>query len=421
MIGGVQNFSEAIEVLAPAGSWESLTAALKSGADAVYFGVGKLNMRARAAMNFEESDLMEIVSRCHQSGARAHLTLNNVVYDEELEAIESLCAAASAARVDAVICHDLAVIERVQAVGLPIHLSTQANISNIAAVRFFARYAEVMVLARELNLEQIRTIARKVDEEKICGPEGKRVRLEAFVHGALCVAISGKCHMSLAQYNHAANRGDCLQNCRRSYTVRDTQTGDELEIDNEYVMSPRDLSTIACLPELLGAGISVLKIEGRGRDAHYVSTVVTCYREAVEAIRKGSFTTERVSHWQERLAAVFNRGFWEGGYYLGKTGSEWSAFSGNRATVRKVKVGRVVNYFQKVGVAEIQLQHEGVSCGDTLLITGHTTGALSWNLETLQVDEQTRQRADKGEHLTCPTPEPVRRNDMVFRLEPADD
>lgn len=415
MVKGVLRDSP-IELLAPAGSWESLTAALRAGAGAVYFGVGKLNMRARAAMNFGEEDLAEIVARCHEARVRAYLTLNNIVYDSEQAAIDRVCRLAREAGVDAVICHDPAVIESVVAEGIPVHLSTQANVSNIRAVKFYARFADVIVLARELTLERIRAIAEAIAKEEIRGPCGKRVRLEAFVHGALCVGISGKCQMSLYQTNHSANRGDCLQSCRRRYTVTDAETGDALEIDNEYVLSPKDLCTIGCLDDLLEAGISVLKIEGRGRSADYVATAVACYGEAVAAIEAGAFTESAVEEWRARLTGVFNRGFWEGGYYLGRSGEEWAGWSGNRATVRKKQIGKVSNFFAHPCVAEIKIHNGEVATGDELLIIGPSTGCLAVSLTDFQVEEQVVAKASAGESLTVQVPETVRRNDKVFLL-----
>lgn len=406
-----------IEVLAPAGSWESLSAGLQAGADSVYFGVGQLNMRARAALNFGEEDLPAIVERCHASGARAYLTLNNIIYDDELAAVENLCARALSAGVDAVICHDFAVLEVVAAAGLPIHLSTQANVSNFRAVKAYARYAEVIVLARELGLAQIAAIHRQVGEQQLCGPGGQPLRLEAFVHGALCVAISGKCQMSLYQFNHSANRGDCLQSCRRAYTVTDSETGDQLEIDNNYVMSPKDLCTIGCLDQLLAAGIDVLKIEGRGRSADYVATTVSCYREAVAAIRAGSFDEQAVAAWRARLASVFNRGFWEGGYYLGHTGSEWSGYAGNRATVRKFQIGRVNNYYATPKVAELELFNGDIRAGDALMVIGPTTGSVRFIAEGMVCDGQEVQAASRGQSITVQVPVAVRRNDKVFLLQ----
>jgi putative protease len=406
-----------VELLAPAGSWESLEAALQAGADAVYFGVGNLNMRARAAMNFSDEDLAEIVTRCHAAGTRAYLTLNTVVYDRELPAVEEACRAAAKAGVDAVICHDMAVIQAAREEGLAVHLSTQANVSNFQALRFYSQFAEVVVLARELGLASIREIARQVQSAGTFGPSGKPIRLEAFIHGALCVAISGKCNMSLYQTGHSANRGDCLQTCRRSYTVKDRETGKGLEIENHHVMSPKDLCTVGMLDQLLAAGVTVLKIEGRGRSADYVKTVVGSYRQALEAIREGRYNVALAAQLREELETVFNRGFWDGGYYLGISGDEWAGVSGNRATQKKRQIGIVRNFYEQVSVMELQLQTEGVATGDHLRVMGPTTGCVDFTLDELRVEETVKDAAAKGESLTCKVPEPVRRGDKVFLVK----
>lgn len=396
------------ELLAPAGSWAALNAAVRAGADAVYFGVGHLNMRARAAMNFTEADLTALVARCREAGVRAYLTLNLILYDDELERVDALCEAAAAADVDAVICHDFAVIEAARRKGLAVHLSTQANVSNLQAVRFYANYADVIVLARELSLSRMRRIARGIEANGILGPAGRGLRIEAFVHGALCVAVSGKCHMSLAGFNHSANRGDCLQPCRRAYAVTDVETGQSFEIENQYVMSPSDLCTLGQLPQLLEAGVSVFKIEGRGRSADYVATTVACYREALDAIDQGGFTNDAVEAWKTRLASVFNRGFWEGGYYLDQPSGAWSGPPENKATRRKAQIGRVVNYYRRAGVAEVCIHDGPLEPGDSLLVIGPTTGVVEFSADSLVHHEETGT-------LTVPVPEKVRPNDKVFR------
>lgn len=406
-----------VEILAPAGSWEALAAALQAGADSVYFGVGKLNMRARAAMNFTTQDLPEIVNRCHNIGVRAYLTMNNVLYDEEAAEARSMVCAAADAKIDAIICHDFSVVQVVREAGLPVHLSTQANIANLAAVRFYAQFADVVVLARELTLPQIQHITRAVAAEDIRGPSGRLVRIEAFVHGALCVAISGKCQMSLAHYDHSANRGDCLQSCRRAYTVTDSQTGQAFAIENEYVMSPKDLCTIGCLDDIITAGVEILKIEGRGRSADYVAATVSCYREARDAISAGNFTEAAVAQWRARLDAVFNRGFWEGGYYLGRKGEEWSGYSGNRARETKQQIGRVHNYFAKPGIVELELTEADLPAGSTLLVMGPTTGVVRFRADSLLVEGQPVNTAPKGTHATCFIGDKVRRNDRLFLLK----
>ena len=330
--------------MAPAGSFESLAAALQGGADSVYFGVGKLNMRSRATVNFSEEDLPEIVARCHEAGAKAYLTLNIIVYDEELEEVHALCSAARKAGVDAVIASDLAVISSARSIGLEVHMSVQANVCNMASVKFYAQYADVVVLARELTLAQIRHIIESIRKEGVKGPSGELLRVEIFAHGALCVAVSGKCHMSLAAYNSSANRGACFQNCRRAYRVTDEETGNELVIDNKYVMSPKDLCTIPVLDQLLDAGVSVLKLEGRGRSSDYVRTVTSVYREAARACQDGTFSSDRAEAWMKRLESVFNRGFWQGGYYLGVKWGEWSGSANSRAALLKIHIARVENF-----------------------------------------------------------------------------
>ena len=412
-----------IEIMAPAGSFESLAAALDAGADSVYFGVGSLNMRSRATVNFNADDLPEIVRLCHERGVKAYLTLNIIVYDEELEQVRQLCDLARQVGVDAVIASDIAVIEYSCQIGLPVHVSVQANVCNLAAVRFYATYAEVMVLARELTLQQIRHIIDTIAAEHICGPTGDLVRVEIFAHGALCVAISGKCHMSLATYNSSAQRGACFQNCRRSYRVIDEETGLEMVIDNKYVMSPKDLCTIGVIDQLLDAGVSVFKLEGRGRSSDYVHTVVSVYREAVQACRDGSYLPERVSEWTERLRRVFNRGFWEGGYYLGKPWNEWSGSSANQATVHKVHIGKITNYFRKNQVAEILLEAGGLEVGQTILVTGPTTGAVEISPAELRIKTE-----DDGESIVSSVPKgstvclkvdtKLRRNDKVYLMRP---
>jgi putative protease len=404
-------------LLAPAGSFEALSAALANGADAVYFGVGALNMRSRGAVNFTEADLPAVAERCHACGAEAWMTLNIVVFDSEMEQVRQLCRAAKAAGIDAVIAADMAVIEAAREVGLSIHLSVQANISNLAAVRFYARYADVMVLARELSLAQVTEIVRGIEKEQIKGPSGELVRIELFVHGALCVAVSGKCYMSLAVFNSSANRGDCFQVCRRAYTVRDAVKGNELEIENHYVMSPKDLCTIEILPRLLDAGVSVLKIEGRGRSADYTAAVTSVYREGVDLWQKKETPSpETVSRWKERLKEVFNRGFWEGGYYLGEETGLWAASAENASSLVKVLCGKVVNYFAKAGIVQVQLTAGSVAINSRILITGPTTGAVEGTLTSLYVDGTAAETAVKGDEITFPFPVTVRKNDSFFIL-----
>lgn len=411
-----------IEIMAPAGSFESLAAALQGGADSVYFGVGKLNMRSRATVNFSEEDLPEIAARCHAAGARAYLTLNIIVYDEELEAVRNLCAAAKAAGVDAVIASDLAVIVHAHSIGLEVHMSVQANVCNMAAVRFYAQYADVVVMARELTLVQIRSIIDGIRKEDVRGPSGNLLRVEIFAHGALCVAVSGKCHMSLAAYNSSANRGACFQNCRRAYRVTDEETGNELVIDNKYVMSPRDLCTVQVLDQILDAGVSVLKLEGRGRSSDYVRTVTSVYREAAQACLEGTFSPDRADAWLERLESVFNRGFWQGGYYLGVKWGEWSGSANSRASLMKIHIGKVANFYRKNGVAEILLEAGGLSVGQTILMAGPTTGSVRVEVAAMQRETEAGmvpvESAEKGETVYIVVPEQVRRRDKVYLLRP---
>lgn len=405
-------------LLSPAGSFESLSAALANGADAVYFGVGSLNMRSRATVNFTIEDLPEVVKMCRSKGAKAWLTLNTVVFDDEFEELKRICSAAAAAGVDAVIAADPAVMKIARDAGLSLHLSVQANISNLESVRFYSAYADVMVLARELKLEQIAAICRGIREQNITGPSGNLVQIEIFVHGALCVAVSGKCYMSLAVFNSSANRGDCYQPCRRAYTVRDSVNGNELEIDNHYVMSPNDLCTVEILPRLLDSGVSVCKIEGRGRSADYVAAVTGVYREAVDLWKNGVTPDEKqLEQWKKRLGEVFNRGFWHGGYYLGEKIGEWAASAENKASNIKILCGKVLNYYSRAGVAEIRLNSGELSEGDRFLITGPTTGAVEGIAASLRSGDVPVGSAAKGMEITLPVSTTVRKNDSFFVLK----
>lgn len=407
-----------VQILAPAGNFESLNAALANGAHAVYFGVGKLNMRSRATVNFTLEDLPLIAEMCHARSVKAWMTLNTVVFDSELVEVKELCRAAKKAGIDAVIAADFAVLETARAEGLAIHLSVQANITNMEAVRFYARYADVMVLARELDLARIEHICRKIREEKITGPSGKFVKIEVFVHGALCVAVSGKCYMSLALFNTSANRGGCYQPCRRAYTVQDSVNGQELEIENHHVMSPGDLCTVEILPRILDAGVSVLKIEGRGRSADYVGAVTKVYREALECWNnKVTASPEQLEYWQCRLKEVFNRGFWKGGYYLGEKVGEWAESGENRSTLVKLLCGRVINYFAKARVVQVQLNAGSAALSDRFLITGPTTGAVEGVLSSLYAGEVKVETAEKGMEITFPFETTVRKNDSFFILK----
>ncbi len=410
-----------VEIMAPAGSFESLSAALRAGADSVYFGVGKLNMRAHATSNFTTDDLPKVARLCHACGARAYLTCNVVVYDEELHEMRQLLRAAKKAGVDAVIAADMAVIRFALSIGLEVHISVQANVSNTEALRVYAQYADVVVPARELTLGRVREMVRTVQSEPICGPSGKPLRIELFAHGALCIAISGKCGMSLAAHCHSANRGDCYQLCRRRYRAVDVETGFELEVDNQYIMSPADLCTIRVLDQLLDAGVSVLKLEGRGRSAAYVSTVTSVYREAAQAWAQGDWSEQRVQAWEQRLRSVFNRSFWHGGYYLGELWDGWSGAPGSQATEQRDFAGTVLKYFARIGVAEIRLNAVDLQTGETIEITGPTTGVLRHTITEMRADDpagETRpiSHALKGSVILVQLPRRVRRGDKVFTV-----
>ena len=403
-----------IELMSPVGSYESLAAAIQAKADSIYFGVGELNMRSRAAYNFTVKDLKKIADICKKNNIKSYLTLNVVVYDNEFKAIKKLCDAAKKAKISAVIASDLAVIQYANKIKLPVHISTQANVSNIEAVKFFSKYAGVIVLARELTLEQIRNIAKEIKKQNMRGPNKQLVKIELFIHGAMCVSISGKCQMSLALYNEPANRGKCLQACRRAYRVIDEETGDELVIDNKYVMSPKDLCTIGFIDKLIEAGVSVFKIEGRGRSPEYVYTVTKVYKEAVESYFNGSYTKTKIKHWTAELEKVFNRGFWQGGYYLGKKLGEWSGTYGSKAAKEKVYIGLIENYFPKPNAAQIKIESGKLDINDDILIIGPTTGVLQFKLESLFVKEKHSKTGKKGEDVTIRVPNKVRKNDKLY-------
>lgn len=409
-----------MEIMAPAGSYAALAAAIRSGARSIYFGIGTLNMRSRGASPFTIDDLKRIAKLCRRCGVRSYLTVNTLVYDEELPEMHLICDAAKAAGISAVIATDMATLEYARSINLEIHLSVQCNVSNLAAVRAYARYADVIVLARECTMEQIRGICDGIRTENITGPSGKLLQIEIFAHGALCVAISGKCYMSLATHNSSANRGACLQNCRRQYRVTDLDTGEEFDIENQYIMSPRDLCTIGFLDKLIESGVAILKLEGRARTAHYVSTVTTCYHEALEALEEGYYTAEKIEAWTERMRSVFNRDFWQGGYYCGHPLGEWSGRSHSQASLSRDMLGIVTNYFKKAQVVEFKMQSYDLEEGDTLLFEGTTTGALEVTAKNLRVDGKPATKAEKGDAVTMQTTELIRRNDKVFRLRPAD-
>jgi U32 family peptidase len=403
-----------IEIMAPAGSYDSLVAAIQGGADSVYFGVEQLNMRAASSNNFTLDDLRQIASICNEKGIKSYITVNVVVYDREIEQMQRIIDAAVENGISAVIASDLSVINYAFSRGIEVHLSTQLNITNTESLKFYSRWADVAVLARELNLDQVRHIRDNIGEQNISGPKGEHIRIEMFVHGALCMAVSGKCYLSLHENNKSANRGECYQTCRKSYLASNKETGYELEIDNEYIMSPKDLCTIGFLDKLIDAGVRVLKIEGRARSAEYVREVVSCYDEAVKAICDGTFNTEKTTVWRERLSTVFNRGFWDG-YYLGQTMGEWNSNYGSSATKRKIYIGKITNYFTKLNVAEIKLENGDLNKGDTILITGPTTGAVSYDVDEIRVDLSVTGKALKGELCSIKTTDYLRRSDKVYK------
>ena len=400
--------------MAPAGSYESLMAAIQGGADSVYFGVEQLNMRAASSNNFTIEDLRKIASICKENRIKSYLTVNVVVYDHEIEQMHKIIDAAVENGITAIIASDLSVINYASLAGIEIHLSTQLNITNIEALKFYARWADVVVLARELNLDQVGYIFRSISEQNITGPKGDLIKIEMFVHGALCMAISGKCYLSLHENNKSANRGECYQTCRKSYLATNMETGYEIEIDNEYIMSPKDLCTIGFLNKLVNSGVRVLKIEGRARSAEYVREVSSCYNEALMAIEDGTFTREKTDAWKARLSTVFNRGFWDG-YYLGQTMGEWNTNYGSSATKRKIYIGKITNYFKKLNVAEIKLENGDLDKGDTILITGPTTGVFEYQVDEIRVDLIVAEKALKGELCSIKTHEYLRRSDKVYK------
>ncbi|MCX6253917.1 MAG: U32 family peptidase [Bacteroidia bacterium] len=403
-----------IEIMAPAGSYESLMAAIQGGADSVYFGAEQLNMRAASSNNFTLDDLQKIASICIKKGLRSYITVNVVVYDNEIEQMHRIIDAAVESGISAVIASDLSVINYSFAAGIEVHLSTQLNITNIEALKFYSQWADVAVLARELNLDQVKYIYNCIREQNIRGPKGDLVKIEMFAHGALCMAVSGKCYLSLHENNKSANRGECYQTCRKSYIATGKESGYELEIDNEYIMSPKDLCTIGFLDKLIEAGVRVLKIEGRARSAEYVKEVSSCYDEAVRAIESGKYNKEKTEVWKNRLSTVFNRGFWDG-YYLGQKMGEWNTNYGSSATKRKVYLGKITNFFTKLNVAEIKLENGDLNKGDIILITGPTTGVVEYNIDEIRVDLKVTEKAMKGELCSIKTPDYLRRSDKVYK------
>ena len=403
------------EIMAPVGSRESLAAAIQAGANSIYFGIGQLNMRSHSANHFDINDLHEIAETCKAHGIKTYLTVNTIIYDEDMEAMHQIVDAAKAADISAVIASDVAVLVYCRQIGVEVHLSTQLNITNVESLKFYAQFADVTVLARELNMTQVKHIYDEITNQNICGPMGKPVRIEMFCHGALCMAVSGKCYMSLHEANRSANRGQCVQICRRSYTATDNETGHQLEIDNKYLMSPKDLKTVRFIDKMIDAGVRVFKIEGRARGPEYVYTVVSCYREAIQAVLEGTFTEEKKDKWDERLATVFNRGFWDG-YYQGQTMGEWNKNYGSLATEKKVLVGKVTKYFSKIGVAEIAVEAASFKKGDKLLITGTTTGAMYLDAKEIRYDLGAVEEAQQGWRVSIPVPDKVRPNDKFFKL-----
>ena len=406
--------------MAPAGSWESLQAAIQAGADSVYFGIERLNMRSRSSSNFTTEDLHRIVERCKEAGIKSYLTINTIIYDEDLELMREIVDNAKEAGVSAIIAADVAVMQYAISQGVEVHLSTQLNISNIEALRFYAQFADVVVLARELNMDQVAEIHRRIVEENIVGRNGELIRIEMFCHGALCMAVSGKCYLSLHALNASANRGACMQVCRRAYRVHDEDSDIELTVDNKYIMSPKDLKTIHFMNKMMDSGVRVFKIEGRARGAEYVKAVVSCYNEAIEAHLNDTFTDEKVADWDVRLSKVFNRGFWDG-YYLGQRLGEWSHNYGSKATHKKVYIGKCTNFFQKIGVAEFLLEAQTLSVGDEILVTGETTGAYEDVVEEVRVDLKPVETVEKGTYFSIKTKDVVRRNDKLFKIVPAEE
>lgn len=404
-----------IELMAPAGNFESLQAALDNGADSVYFGVEQLNMRARASINFTLDDLEEITRRCKAKNVRTYLTLNTIIYDHDLSIVKTLVKKAKEADITAVIAMDQAVIAIARAFDMEVHISTQINITNLETVKFYAMFADTMVLSRELSLRQVKHITEQIEKEQIKGPSGRLVEIEIFGHGALCMAVSGKCYMSLHTYNSSANRGACKQNCRKKYTVVDQETGIEMELDNEYIMSPKDLCTIDFLDQVADAGIKVLKIEGRGRAPEYVAKVIKCYREAIDGLNNNTYSKEQVIIWMQELEKVYNRGFWSG-YYLGQKLGEWSKGSGSHATQKKVYIGKGVHYFPKAKIGEFKIEAYDVSIGDTILITGPTTGAKELELKEMLVNDKPKDKGTKGDAITIPLDFRVRPSDKLYKI-----
>ncbi len=407
------------EIMAPVGSYESLHAAIEAGADAIYFGVEGLNMRARSSVNFTLDDLHNIACICDENGVKSYLTVNTVIYDTDIDTCHSIIDAVKQSGISAIIASDIAAISYARSIDVEVHISTQLNVTNIEAVRFYAQYADVVVLARELNLEQVKAISDAIDRENITGPHGEKVRIEMFCHGALCMAVSGKCYLSLHEMNSSANRGACTQICRRGYTVRDRETGDELDIEEKYIMSPKDLKTIHFLNKMIDAGVRVFKIEGRARGPEYVKIAVQCYSEAIDAVCNGTFNEEKIAQWDEQLGKIFNRGFWNG-YYLGQRLGEWSSKYGSSATRVKMYVAKGVRYFSNIGVAEFYMESGELHVGDEIIITGPTTGAVILTVDEIRVDLKPVEKTVKGENFSIKVPSKIRPSDRLYRWQPTE-
>ncbi len=415
----MENLLSDYEIMAPVGSRDSLAAAIKAGAGSVYFGIGRLNMRAHSASAFTIDDLREIAAECKEHGIKSYLTVNTIIYDDDISEMHGIIDAAKEAGISAVIASDVAVMTYCASVGQEVHLSTQLNISNIEALDFYSRFADVAVLARELNMDQVARIHEEAVKRNICGPSGQPVRIEMFCHGALCMAISGKCYLSLDNAGRSANRGECMQLCRRSYTVTDRETGTQLDIDNKYIMSPKDLKTVRFIDRMMKAGVRVFKIEGRARGPEYVYTVVRCYKEAIASVLDGTFTEDKKDEWDRRLATVFNRGFWDG-YYQGQELGEWNSNYSSNATERKVYASKGVKYYSKIGVAEFAIEAADIELGDKLLVTGPTTGALYLTADEIRYDLKPVGKALKGQRVSIPVPEKIRPSDKLFKIVTAD-
>ena len=411
---------EDFEIMAPVGSRESLAAAIQAGANSIYFGIENLNMRARSANTFTIDDLKEIAKTCDEHNMQSYLTVNTIIYDNDINLMKQIVDAAKAANISAIIASDVAVMSYAKEIGQEIHLSTQLNITNVEALKFYANFADVVVLARELNMEQVAEIYEQIIDQNICGPSGRLIRIEMFCHGALCMAVSGKCYLSLHEMGHSANRGACMQICRRAYTVTDKDTGIELDVENEYIMSPKDLKTIHFINKMMDAGVRVFKIEGRARGAEYVRTVVECYKQAIESVLNDTFTDDKIEAWDGRLKTVFNRGFWDG-YYLGQRLGEWSKNYGSEATERKIYVGKGIKYFGNINVAEFKVEASELKEGDKLLITGPTTGAVFTTLAQPRVDLKAVDTVHKGEHFSIQIDEKIRPNDKLYKIVKAED